>query len=222
MLQDAARQALIQDECSLSYFVFADNFSELSLLLQTIEDLISKEETEEVDRLAGFADALPVERRSEYWAENHPYWWEHVIAPQFRASFLITLMGATEFHLGMLARDGATIVRSPIGPEDMKGGFYQRTRRFLSLFCNFDSPSAAVWERIGDLYAVRNALVHAGGFIRDNEGGRVRAFAGRVQGLRVTSDRIEMDRAFCQLALNECRGFLMEVWQELVLLCRRA
>ena len=142
-LQEDARQILIQDGCSLSYFVFADNFSELSLLHTTIEDLISREESEEVDRLAGFADALSVERSSEYWAENHPYWWEHIIAPQFRASFLITLMGAVELHLGRFAQDAATVVRAPIGPEDLKGGFYPRTRRFLSLFCNIDSPPLA-------------------------------------------------------------------------------
>jgi hypothetical protein len=130
-LFEASREFLIQDECKFGHEVCEDHFSELTLLHRTIEDLIVSEEAKEVNALAGDADRFPEHRRSEYWADNHPWWWEHVIAPQFRASFFMTLMAALELHLGRFARDAGTIVRAPIGPEELKGGMYPRTRRFL-------------------------------------------------------------------------------------------
>ncbi len=214
---------LIEDKCSLSYFLLSDHFSELSLLHKTIEDLIAGEESREIDHLANFASALPAEKRSEYWADNHPYWWEHIIAPQFRSSFYISLMAGVELHLGRLAQDAATIVRAPIGPDDLKGEFYPRTRRFLALFCNFEGPSERAWERINDFYAIRNCLVHAGGHLDDRRRSRrVRTLASHVEGLTVTpNDQIEMEREFCHFALQECKRFLDEVWRRLGLLCER-
>lgn len=218
-----AREALIQDECALSQAVFVDNFDELSLLHQTIEDLISREESKAVDHLAESADQLPEHRRSEYWADNHPYWWEHIIQPQFRGAFLITLMAAVELHLGHFARDAGTIVRAPIGPEDLKGGFYPRTRRYLALFCKITNPPEASWQRIGNYYAVRNSLVHEGSHTGDDKQARqITAFARSVQGLNVNSGRIELERVFCETALRDCRSFLEAVWKELVDLCRQA
>jgi hypothetical protein len=221
-LFEHSREMLIQDECKFGYMVCEDHFAELTLLHQTVEDLIVREEEKEVSTLAEGAHRVPEDRRSEYWADNHPWWWEHVIAPQFRASFFMTLMAGVELHLGRFARDAGMIVRAPIGPDDLKGGVYPRTRRFLLLFCQFNRPGDSAWERIGDLYAVRNALVHAGGYT-DGEGRkRVAALAARVPQFKVDGGRIELNREFCELAMEDCRSFLREMWQELVILCQRS
>src|SRR2546421_326323 len=141
VLSKLARESLILDGCSLSYFSFADNFGQLELLRTTIEDLITREEKADIERLAAFSEQLPEGQRSEYWAENHPYEWEHIIAPQFRASFLATVMAAVELHLGRLTRDAGRIARAPIDVDDLKGALYPRTRRFLSRLCGIQGPS---------------------------------------------------------------------------------
>jgi hypothetical protein len=221
-LFEISRDALIQDECQFGYMVCEDHLSELALLHRTIEGLITSEEEREVNSLAEVADQLPERRRSKYWADNHPWWWEHIIAPQFRASFLMTLMSAVELHLSRFARDGATIVRAPLSADDLKGGIYKRTRRFFRLYCQFTQPSDAMWERIGDLYDVRNALVHAGGFPDGPRGQRITRFAAKTPELCIQSGRIELSREFNELALAECSSFLTEIWEELAKLCRRS
>ena len=122
MFEDS-RTALIQDQCALSRFVSEGNFSELDLLRRTIEELIQREETEEINQLAIHADRLAPDARSEFWADNHPYAWEDIIASQFRSSFFIALMSAVELHLGRAAQVAGMISRAPIGQEDLKGGF---------------------------------------------------------------------------------------------------
>jgi hypothetical protein len=222
-LARVARESLIQDECGMSFFGFADNFAELDLLRSTIEALIVREEAAEIDRLAPSATQLPENLRNEFWAENHPYWWEHIIAPQFRASFFIALMSAVELHLGHLTRDAGLVARAPIDAEDLKGAFYPRSRKFLKLFCGIDAPPESGWQRILNYYAVRNALVHRGGMVGSAaEGRQITTFSGQVDGLVIRSEHIELQEAFCIAAHRDCHAFLFDTWSELVLLCRRA
>jgi hypothetical protein len=217
-----ARDELIRDECGMSHFAYADNFSELDLLRTTVEELVAREEAADVDRLATEAKALPGGASGEFWAENHPYWWDHIIAPQFRASFFIALMSALELHLGRLVRDAGIVVDAPISAEELKGGFYSRSRKFLSRFCAVESPGEHSWQRILSFYSVRNALVHAGGFVA-NKGDlqKLEAFATQVDGLVISSQHVELQAAFCAQAHRECRAFLDDVWGEVVLQCRK-
>lgn len=217
-----ARRALIQDECGLSYFLFADHFSELDLLRSTIEDLIAREESAEIGRLSPHADALPEQRRSEFWAENHPYWWEHIIAPQFRASFFIAMMAAVEVHLNRFVRDAGTVAMAPIDVDELKGPLYPRARRFLQRFCAIEAPGEASWQLLSSYYLVRNALAHASGFIGEGKRARkIEALARRTDGLTIAAGHVELHAGFCTAAHSNCRRFLLDIWGELVLLCRR-
>lgn len=206
----------------MSHFAYADNFSELGLLRATIEELIAKEEAAEVNRLAVEAETLPDGASGDFWAENHPYWWDHIIAPQFRASFFIALMSALELHLGRLVRDAGVIVDAPITADELKGGFYSRCRKFLNRFCAIQSPDEQSWQRMLSLYAVRNALVHAGGFVADKgELQQLEAFGRQIDGLVISSQHVELQASFCAQAHRACRAFLDDVWGEVVLQCRQ-
>jgi hypothetical protein len=221
-LYEDARTALIEDECGLSFFVFEDNFSELRLLHNTIEDLIAREESTEIENVAREAGP-PEQRGGAFWAEHHPYWWDHIIAPQFRGSFFVALLSAVELHLGRFADDAGTIVRAPIGADDLKGGFYQRTQRFLRLFCLIQKPTRQGWDRLGHFYAVRNTIVHRGSHVgNDSQGRRIQRFANEAEGLVIDTGHLELTRRFCEVALGDCRNFLNEVRGEIVLLCRQA
>lgn len=143
-MRAAAREMLLTDECVMSHFGYADHFRELAHLHRTIEDLISREERAELEELSKHAASLPEDGRGEFWADNHPYWWDHIIVPQFRGSFFISLMSAVELHLGRLATDAALIVDAPIGHDELRGGVYQRIRGFLQLVCTGGAAQRAV------------------------------------------------------------------------------
>jgi hypothetical protein len=220
-LRSMTRDILLQDECATSHFGYADNFGELEQLLRTIEELIVREESSEIDALADHVEFLPESMRGDFWAENHPYWWEHIIAPQFRSAFFIALMSAVELHLGRLANDAALIVNAPITYDELKGGFYQRVRRFLAAFVELQSPGEADWKRLVDYYSVRNSLVHAGGFVRETDMKNLTALESRL-GIKIVVNRhLELPRAFCETALRDCKDFVHAVWTELAALCRR-
>jgi hypothetical protein len=206
----------------MSRFAYADNFSELDLLRTTVEELLAREEAADIDRLATEAQTLPDGASGDFWAENHPYWWDHIIAPQFRASFFITLMSALELHLGRLVRDAGVVVAAPISADELKGGFYPRCRKFLSRFCAIQSPPERHWQRILSLYSVRNALVHAGGFVADKgELRKLTRFATQIDGLVISSQHVELQAAFGAEAHRECRAFLDDVWGDVGLQCRK-
>jgi hypothetical protein len=207
----------MEDRHSLSWFVFTDNFSDLRLLLTTIEQLITREENSEIERLSAYADALPEHARSEYWANNHPYQWDDIIAPQFRASFFLTLMAAAEYHLTHLLADAGVVARVNVAPQDLKvrGGFYARARAFLETQCGITTIPATRWSWIEDLQEVRNALAHNGTMITDDRRGRrVKAFAKCTPGLSADRQQIELSREFCESVLEKVSEFIREVWAE--------
>jgi hypothetical protein len=212
---------LIQDECAISYFGFADNFSELDLLRKTVEDLIAREERVEVENLARQADSLPEGITGEFWAENHPYWWEHIIAPQFRGAYFIALMSALELHVGRLTNDAGLVAGAPIEHSELKGELYPRIRKYLKLFCNIGNPPEVQWQRILNYYAVRNTLVHNGGHVTDSKLKQTTALSKAVPGLTISNGHVELQAEFCSAAHEDCRRFLFDLWGEIVLLCRR-
>jgi hypothetical protein len=218
-MRTAAREMLLADECAMSHFGYADHFRELEHLHRTIEDLISREEKTELETLAKHAENLPEHVRGEFWADNHPYWWGYIIVPQFRGAFFISLMSAVELHLGRLANDAAVIVDAPIGYDELRGGVYQRIKRFLHSFARVEVPDER-WRRIADYYVVRNTLAHSGGLVRESDLRTIERLAATVGGIRVATGHLELEREFCEAALRECHEFLRDVWAEMVQLCR--
>ena len=222
MLADDARRTLIQDQCSLTYFMIGDSFSGLSLLHATIEDLIIREEKADVSRLAEYAAKLPADARSEFWADNHPYQWEHIIAPGFRTSFFLTLMASVEHHLSYIARDAGTVIRAVPEEAKARGSLLRANQRFFQRQCGFDGPSAADWQHLMQLQLVRNILAHRGTFIgSDERAEQVSRFAATQTGLTVSGGELEMTREFTSASLAACRDFSLALHRELGGLCRR-
>jgi hypothetical protein len=220
-LASGGRRLLIEDRCIMTYFSILDNFKELSHLHTTIEDLVAREETNEVESLSRTYDNLPPALQGDFWSENHPYQWEHVIVPQFRGSYFVSLLSAVEIHLRAIARDAAQVAATSISADDLKGGLYQRVRAVLTKLCAFsDDPSG--WERIGDFYALRNVLVHEGNFLGSaGSANRVRSLVARTPSLTVHMEHIELSREFCQQATSTCLEFLESLFGQLGLLCDR-
>ncbi|WP_029918782.1 hypothetical protein [Nevskia soli] len=216
-LAKVAREALIQDECATSRWLATDNLSELRLFLDTLENFIENEERRDVEALK------PHAKYPDFWADHYPYQWQQIIGSQLRQSFLVSLMSATEFHLGMLSRDAASIVQTPISHDDLKGSMLTRSKKFLEAFAHFSAPSHSSWEIIGDLYALRNSIVHNAALVdADRNEGRIAAMMKRSPGIsQPSAGMLEMKREFCSYAHKAVESFFNDLHDQQILLCRR-
>lgn len=217
MLAENARTDLIRDECELSRLLAKENLQELRLFLDTLEDFIEKQEKREVEALA------PLAKGGDFWVENHPYQWQDIIGSQLRQSFVVSLISATEFHLGHLCKDTATIVQSPILHEDLKGNLLAQAQKFLVNFGRFSAPVERTWELVGDIYTLRNAIVHNASMIDGTrQKNRLVALIQRAPGISISGGFLEIKREFCIYAHELAESFFQELQEQQVALCHRA
>jgi hypothetical protein len=213
-----AREYLIQEKCATSHWLLTDNLSELRLFSETLESFIEKEERRDVEALA------PHATYPDFWADHYPYQWQQIIGSQLRQSFVVSLMSATEFHLGLLCRDVATIIQATITHDDLKGGSVARSRKFLNAFAHFGTPAEKSWQIIEDLYALRNNIVHNAGLVdagRDSK--RLAVMMKRSPGIsKPSAGTLEIKREFCNYALNAVDKFFHDLHHQQDLLCQQA
>lgn len=214
-----ARNSLLRDKGEMSHWLVKDNLEELHLFLGSLEGFIEQEEKREVAALEKYAR----DNDGEFWAEHYPYQWQQIIGSQLRKSFVVSLMSLAEFHLGILCRDVATITEAKITHEDLKGSMFTRARKFLEHFAGFVSPSQSDWERISDLYALRNSIVHNAALVDiDKNSSRLEAFMQRAPGISIPSaGMLEMKKEFCVFALDRVEAFIEALHQQYVGLCVR-
>ncbi|MCI0732416.1 MAG: hypothetical protein L0Y38_01170 [Methylococcaceae bacterium] len=212
------RETLIQDECATWHWLAFDNLKELRHFLDTVENFIEREETRAVSELEKH-DTYP-----DFWADNYPTHWQEIIGSQLRQSFVVSLMAATEFYLSMLCRDVEAIVVAPIALNDLRGSTLERARKYLSTFGKFALPTDASWEELGDLYALRNVIVHNGAMIEgSSKSKRIDAMIRRSPGISNRSAGfLEIKREFCTFAHEAVVKFFEEASEALKGLCRNA
>lgn len=215
-----ARRYLIDDKGSMGKWLVQDNLDELRLFRGTLEKFIEEEEAREVAALEKHARGAG---DGEFWAEHYPYQWQQIIGSQLRKSFVVSLMSLAEFHLGLLCRDVAAVTESKITHEDLKGSLFIRAKKFLETFAQFEAPSQAQWELIGDLYALRNSIVHNAALVDiDRHWGRLEVFMNRAPGISVPSaGMLQMEKEFCAFAFDGVNSFFEILHQQYVGLCAR-
>ena len=209
-----ARMHLIEEQGATRKWLFEDNLNELRLFHATLEDFVEREEKRQVDQLS------PLATHPDFWADHYPYQWQDVIGQQLRHSFVVSLASASEFHLGLLCGDVATVVQAPI---DLKGGLISRSRKFLSAFAGFKAPNESAWQALGDLYVLRNCIAHNAALVEvDKDASRLNAFIARSPGISVPSaGLLEMKREFCTYALSAVESFFTDLHASFVALCQR-
>lgn len=208
---------LIKEQGATRKWLFEDNLNELRLFHATIENFIEREEKRQVGQL------YPLATHPDFWVDHYPYQWQDVIGQQLRHSFVVSLASASEFHLGLLCRDVATVVQAPITHEDLKGGLISRSRKFLSAFAGFEAPNESAWQALGDLYVLRNSIAHNAALVEvDKDASGLNAFIARSPGISVPSaGLLEMKREFCTYALSVVESFLTDLHACFVALCQR-
>jgi hypothetical protein len=221
-LYEESRRFHIEDEFSLTHTVLGFAFSGLELFRVTFEDLLLREETAEVNRLAEYADTLPEGQSSEFWAENHPYQWNDIIAPQFRLAFFLSLMGTLEHHLGFIVRNAELVARVAEERDISRGSTYQVMRKRLRA-SRILGPPEPVWQRILDYNELRNVVAHNGAYLTDSDrSARVRQLAARKAGITTDGNEIELSADFVKEAFEECRDFIFGLHGNVADACRGA
>jgi hypothetical protein len=203
----------------MAHWLVKGNLDELRMFLGTLETFIEQEESQEIAALEKHAAGSD----GEFWARHYPYQWQQIIGSQLRKSFVVSLISLAEFHLGLLCRDVATLTQAKITHEDIKGSMFTRARKFLETFAAFTSPIGSEWEMIGDVCALRNSIVHNAALVDlDKNTQRLEAFMQRAPGISIPSaGMLELQKEFCDFALNGVETFIENLHEQYVGLCAR-
>lgn len=216
------RRQLIESRCGCTISFALEGLEELKFFVATLEGFIAREEAREVAEAEVYAHSHDFEAGADFWAENHPYWWEQIFASRLRSAYIVSLMAVVEQHLREVCRDAATILNID-SPQVDRGGLIRQYRRFLQREVNFKSPDQKTWESIRYVYDLRNAFVHNGGMLREaNDRARIRQLAKRAPGLKIENDVfLDLGADFVGFANNSAAELFSGLALELVSLCER-
>jgi hypothetical protein len=197
----------------------------LEFYVNTLEQLVERECSQEIGDLKRHADQLPEDRRGKFWAWHYPVHWDEVFASQLRSSFVVTLVSLAESHVGMVAEQACEIADTPLTPDDLRSGF-ERHRKHLQALPGFARPDDRCWNAVYEIRDLRNCIVHANSRIwaTKNEARetRLRSLVDRLPGLTRPYDVLELSREFPTHAFRTVQKFILDLYEEAEELCRRA
>ena len=207
-MEQTLKEHALRDLCLESRWLANSNLEELRLFLDTTEEFIEAEEKRAIESLE------PHATHPDFWAENYPWEWQQIIGSQLRYAYLGSLLAATEYHLRQVCRNAAQITNSKIKADDLKGSHLEQARKYLGSVVGFSAPSARAWEVVGDLYVLRNVIVHNGGEV-DREGSkkRLESLAKRSPGLTMHHN-VHINKDFVIFAHNAIKAFFDELFSE--------
>lgn len=87
------RRQLIESRCGFTISFAREGLEELKFFVTTLEGFIAREEAREVAEAEVYAHSHGLEAGADFWAENHPYWWEQIFASRLRSAYIVTTMG---------------------------------------------------------------------------------------------------------------------------------
>lgn len=128
-----------------------------------------------IERLAREAESSAIEHLKKNGLEDDEAEWDlamqevaeirDYVLPRFmRASFVVSLWACFEAGVDVVARTRAAETGSPVRLGHLRGDFFERARRYFDGWLRLPlEVDHARYERLVDLYAIRNALAHANG-----------------------------------------------------------
>lgn len=223
-IRDAFRSYLISGDrrIGLSGVGHTEAIKRLRFYLDTFEEFISRQESEEIASLEATASSLSEEGRSEFWSWYYPVHWDEIFRTNLRSSFVASLVSLIESQLTEVSRDLSIIARTPIQVSDLKGSLLERARLFFDKFGAFRRPSDEVWSKLSHIYDVRNVFIHHAGYLPAyNHEKRTRQFIQGGDMVTETSGSLNLKREFGIYALTVAQEFLDGIAGELSGLCNR-
>ena len=224
LIADFYRSELIDTRCAFSHSFANEGLEELRFFFATMEGFIENEKKKEISQLNEHAQKLLEDSRSKFWAYHFPYWWQTIFASRLRSSLIISLMSALEEHLSSVCKEVRIIVRGVISYDDLKGSLFERSRKFLETFGEFQKPRQRLWELVGYFYNIRNIFIHNGGILEGSvPEKRIRHLMKQVPGLSNPSMGVfEIERSFCEFTIETISEFFKELQSEVIRLCERS
>lgn len=201
---------LQDDMVDFLYSYICTQLNELRNYLTVMDDYIIGSERDEISDLEKEFDELSDSGKEMFWQENYPVHWNEVFGYNLRSSFVLLLCNTIEPYMGMLCLDIKAIKKSKLAVDDLKGGLYERTRKYLETVGGFNSPKDGEWEIIGDIYALRNAITHNGAIIEgSNKEERIKSLMNKAPGLSIPSGgMLNIEKIFCEFALLNVESFV--------------
>ena len=223
-IQDAFRDHLIRHggATGLARLGYTEEVNRFKFYLDTLENFISQQESDEIVALEADAAHLTDDARDEFWSWYYPVHWDEIFRTNLRSSFLVSLVSMIESQLSEVCRDVEVIARTPIQAGDLKGSLLERTHLFLEKFGAFQQPTAEVWAKFSRIYDIRNVFVHHAGFLPAyNHENRTRQFIEGGKMITETNGTLTIKREFCVDALRVAQELLDAIAGELSALCSR-
>lgn len=105
-----------------------------------------------------------------------------VLGPIFWRSFLVAFYSHFEWELDRHCQDLADVLGVKLRPKDVSGRGIYRSKLFLDKVAQTPIPVGPTWTDITTYGKIRNAIVHRGGLITNEERPAVQALLARTDG----------------------------------------
>jgi len=207
--------SLKEDSLRFLHSYTVSQLRELRQYLELLDDVIQKSKDEEIAKLEETYSNLPDSQKEIFWQDNYPIHWEELFSFNLRSAFILQLCKVIEPYLSMLCRDVKEITTSKISVGDLKGGLYERNKKFLRAIGGFDKPNDRSWESIGDIYALRNTIAHHGGIVEgSNTEKRVMSLMNKVPGISIPSaGMLNIEKSFCEHSISTVQDFIDDLYE---------
>lgn len=159
LLEELHRDRILSERYSTESQIIKSALNNLQKYLNTLERLIQEGEETAVAELE---QKYPPDAHEEFWAYFYPDHWQAVFVRYFRSSFVTTGIALGEHYLKQLCLDCQFIGQKEQNFVSVKGSStVAKIRSYLMKEIGFQQPEEKVWQKLQDLYVIRNALVHA-------------------------------------------------------------
>ena len=220
-IREGFRRYLIQRNGS---FVSSpsEEVKSLRFFVETLEEFISQQETEEIGSLTTYAATLAQQDQGTFWSDHFPVHWDDIFRSHLRSAVVVSAMSVTEALLAQVCRDVEIITGAHMEDSHRSGSILKRAKPYLGTAANFQQPSASTWAELRRIYDLRNVFVHRGGYLPSY--GReavVRELTRSRTDVSEQHGSLTLQAEFCPYALNVVDSFFTAITIERTSLCGR-
>ncbi len=192
---------------------FVDAIKEAQFYFDTLVEFIESQEQKEVERLKGLAEAVPYNRKDEFWSHHYPCHWKEIFEGNLTASFIVSLLSALEFYLRGICQVLHEGKSKKLDDYRAKGrpSFCKKVRSYLSQYVSADLSSLD-WGTIGKLWRIRNIIAHNQGLcLKESDKRLLNQFVDENDGISIDNDWIQIDQTFCKRVLQTVKKFGIDI-----------
>ncbi|MDB4908081.1 MAG: hypothetical protein JWO05_2865 [Gemmatimonadetes bacterium] len=190
------------------YFRKLDNLQRLSEL---VEDSLVAQATALDARLAAAAKDLPASEQQDFYEYQSEDYYELAdeLPTLLRYSVLTGADSGLEVFLNDTCETYANVHKASVSLGDLRGAGIERARDYLKKVARIPFPDTAPeWTILKRLHQLRNAIIHADGYIPP-EKADVAKWPASIPGLRISNvGGISFAREFAGPALGTYRAFV--------------